>query len=970
MAENIPSEEDSTPHFGMIGREQELHTAVAALQRPPAVVLVEGEAGSGKTRLVQEVMRALNRTTQVQVLLGHCTPLREPLPYEPLVRGLRGVTRLLPQTTLLPPEAAVLSTFLPELDGHVADRAHRPHPDEPHRDLVAEAVRVVLEALKPAILIIEDVHWADEPTREALFLLASNPPAECGLVLTYREDDLNAGQPVLSSSYRLPVASGGAEIRLGPLSEPDITRLVAQELGPSGAEALAHELFKRSAGIPLVVEEDLITLIERRKVVGQAPDGAAVQVALREKGVPRALREAIFERMEPLSAAGLAVVEAAAVVEVASEQTLLTQVAGLSPAEGTRGLIEALKAKVLCEASPARYGFRHVLARQAVYANMLGPVRDMLHGEAVRALEACDPPPLVQIAHHIWARGDTKNWPQAAEAAARQAVALGDDATASSLLHQILDQSGTDPAMRSEAALALAEIAHKATDYTRSVTILRRLLADPRLPELTRGRVRATLATLMVNQAGDITGYREMERAITELMPWPRCAVLSMVGMVLDEHTQTPDQITGWLDKADALLEGDDFPAGEAAVLSARLSVQAGLGDSAAWDAVAALPRGSADPEVHRQMLITLYNVGLSGIRSGLDAQARGLIEECARLTEGGTNPSLESYARTQLLRLDWLGGHWAGVEGRFSELAFRYPGMAMIAPIQGLVCGTTAAARGEWSKALEWFEALVEGREGEVTGDLEGAAARASVQLASGDPARAWATVQPALELLRHSEAWARGCGLLPVAVRAAMACGDDADGARLVDEAIEAQQERTARGFLAPAADAEVSTACGHLLASSDPQAAAAHFGDAEQVWRKMGRPYPRAQAMEARARAVAEASPELAKEGLNAAADVFVQLGATYDAARCRRTAHGGPTGSVRSSVRGRRGYGGQLSPREIEVAQLLATGASNKEIAEVLFLSVRTVEHHVARALSKLGVTERSAVGGALQARSDG
>ncbi|SDS51978.1 regulatory protein, luxR family [Streptomyces sp. TLI_053] len=969
MTGNVTNAEGGDFHFGMVGRERELQAVVAALEHPPAVVLVEGEAGSGKTRLVHEAVRALNGTAQVKALFGHCSPLREPLPYEPIVRGLRGVTKLLPPTTLLAPEAAALSTLLPEIESLVADRALRPGQEQPHRDLVAEAVRVVLQAVGPAILVVEDLHWADEPTREALFLLASNPPADCGLVLTYREEDLGAAKPVLGSSYRLPAVGRGTEVRLRPLSEPDIIRLVTQALGTTGAAALGHTLFERSAGVPLVVEEDLITLTERQEIAGRPSDDVAARVALRESGVPRTLREAIFERMDNLSAAGLAVVEAAAVVEVAADQVLLTRVAGLSPAEGARGLVEALRAKVLCETAPGRYGFRHVLARQAVYTNTLGPVRTVLHGEAVRALEACDPPPLVQIAHHIRARGDMENWPRAAETAARQAIALGDDGAASELLHQLLDQPDTDPKMRSEAALALAEIAHKATDYRRSVEISRRLIADPRLPQLTRARVRATLATLMVNQAGDVAGYREMERAIAELTPWPRYAVLCMVGMVLDEHTQTPDQIAGWLDRADALLEGDDFPSGRAAVLSARLSVRAGLGDSTAWEATDALPRDSADPEVHRQTLITLYNVGLSGIRSGMDERAKALVEECGRLSGQGVNPSLECYARTQLLRLDWLGGHWPGIEKRFDELAFHYPGMAMIAPVRGLVCGITAAARGEWSKALEYYEALADCREGEVTCELEGAAARASVQLASSDPARARATVQPALELLRHAGAWARGSGLVPVAVRAALACGDDAEGARLVDEAVKAQQERLACAFVAPAADAEVSMARGLLLAESDPQASAAHFDDAAQVWRRVGRPYPRAQALEARAGAVAAVSPESAKDELNAVADAFVRLGATYDAARCRRAANGGTTGSAQSSARGRRGYGGQLSPREVEVAQLLAAGASNKEIAGVLFLSVRTVEHHVARALSKLGVTERTAVSDALRARSD-
>ncbi|MFJ3812550.1 AAA family ATPase [Streptomyces sp. NPDC090073] len=944
--------------FAMVGREWEFRVLVDALRRLPAVVLVEGEAGCGKTRLVHEATHALTGDTDTKVLVGPCSPLREPPPYEPIVRGLRGVTKLLAQSALLPPEAEALSSFLPELDSRVQDRPGRPGHEQQRRDPLVEAVRVVLEAAGPAVLVVEDLHWADESTREALFLLASNPPANCGLVFTYRAEDLDAATPVLGSPYRRPAAVAGADIRLRPLSEHDVTQLVAEALGPAAAQ-LGQELFERSAGLPLVVKEDLITLAEQRRRTDRRT-GAAAPVTLRDAEVPRSLQESTFERMNVLNASALAVVEAAAVLETPSAQQLLTQVAGIPPDEGTRGLIDALKAKLLCEVSPGRYGFRHVLARQAVYKNTLGPVRAALHGRAVQVLEACDSPPLAQIAHHTRALGDVQQWLHAADAAAEQAIDLGDDGIASDLLHEILDQPNVDPQMRSKAALALSQIAHKATNYARSVEISRQLLADPRLPRLTRGRVRATLAALLTNQAGDASGFKELQRAIAELMPWPRYAVPGMVGMVLDEYSQTPAQTIDWLDHAEALLEGDDFPAGRAAILSARLAVRARRGDNSAWTEADELPRDSTDPEVHRQTVIALYHVGLAGIRSGLDERARHLLQECVRLTERGANPSLECSARTQLLRLDWLAGHWTGVEERFDELVFQYPDMAMVGHVRDLVCGTMAASRGQWARALEYFEALADCHRGNVTGEMEGAAACASVQLASGDPGKAWETVQPALEAMRRVEAWPQSTGLLPIAAQAAAACGEHQSAAQTIQAAFEAQEQRRSLRRQTPGADAEVSMAQGHLLIETDPQAAATHFEQARRTWQMIGRPYPTARAMEAHARAVADASPEIAQRELARAADTFVRLGATSDAARCRRAAGGNTPGSAPPSTRGRRGYGEQLSPREIEVAQLLATGASNKDIAQVLFLSVRTVEHHVARTLKKLGVTERNAV----------
>jgi DNA-binding NarL/FixJ family response regulator len=93
----------------------------------------------------------------------------------------------------------------------------------------------------------------------------------------------------------------------------------------------------------------------------------------------------------------------------------------------------------------------------------------------------------------------------------------------------------------------------------------------------------------------------------------------------------------------------------------------------------------------------------------------------------------------------------------------------------------------------------------------------------------------------------------------------------------------------------------------------------------------------------------------EHLVEAATVYTGLGATADALRCQQVLRS--LGVEEPSRRGRRGYGNELSPRELEVAELLYRGATNADIAQTLFLSERTVEKHVARVLTKLGTTRQ-------------
>lgn len=265
-------------------------------------------------------------------------------------------------------------------------------------------------------------------------------------------------RPEASAPYRRPVGVGGTEITLSPFTESEVRELAVSVIGPAAATALGGRLFERSQGLPLVAEEDLLTVADR---LARSPaDGAK---ALEDMGVPRALQEALNSRVAVPApeAVAVAVVQAAALLAVPATEELLAAMAGLEEAQAEAGLEAALEASVLSETSPGWYGFGHVLARRAVYDKILGPRRRRLHRRAVYALSDEQPPPLVRIAHHTRQLGDTRAWLPRALAAADQAVAVGDDGIATDLLQQLLAEPTLPVEDRTRTALSLARIAVK-----------------------------------------------------------------------------------------------------------------------------------------------------------------------------------------------------------------------------------------------------------------------------------------------------------------------------------------------------------------------------------------------------------------------------------------------------------------------------------------------------------------------------
>lgn len=362
----------STP---LIGREDELTRLSGVLERARSgearAVLVAGDAGVGKTRLLDEVTgRAAS--AGMTVLTGHCVDLGDVgLPYLPFTEVLGALAqdeRFADALAAYPAVGRLLG------GGAVGDSGGRLRLFEGIAGLLAD-----LSDIAPLLLVLEDLHWADQSSRDLLRFLLSrgilqrsaggSPTHRLAVLASYRADDLHRRhplRPLLAELVRLP---GVERLELRPMADGEVARLVRSLREAPLPDHTVRRIVERAEGNAFYAEELL------------AATGSG------DGGVPSGLADVLLIRFEQLSDTAQQMLRTAAVAGRRVEHDLLRDAVRLPEEELETALREAIGRQLLVPGEGDTYAFRHALAREAVYADLLPGERARLHGAFARLLD-------------------------------------------------------------------------------------------------------------------------------------------------------------------------------------------------------------------------------------------------------------------------------------------------------------------------------------------------------------------------------------------------------------------------------------------------------------------------------------------------------------------------------------------------------------------------------------------------------
>ncbi|MFB4295469.1 AAA family ATPase [Actinomadura sp. NTSP31] len=970
----------------LVGRRDALgalNRALDATATGYGFLALVGEPGAGKTRLLSELADGA-AARKLPYLAGRAAEFEQEMPFGAVVDALDD--RLEDDAPDLSPGALrLLGTIFPSLADRVAGPGGEPARDgaaEGAADPVARyqlhrSVRHLLERLAAPsglVLILDDLHWADDATIELLDHLVRHPPRANVLVaVAYRPAQASPRLAALADAAGLV----GTRVPVEPLSRGEVEEF----LGPQVPRARAESLYKASGGNPFYLEA--LARMGRRgdRVLGA--DG--IEGRDWERGVanltevPPAVRTALQVELSALPPEALLMARGAAVAADVFEPALAAVAAEMAQEDALAALDALTAHDVVRPTSGGRFRFRHPLVRHVAYASTAAGWRFAAHSRVAAQLAELGAPAAVR-AHHVLrsARfGDPEAIGTLVEAA--RAVAPQAPGTAGYWLEAALGlmPDGTDPSGaypdRIQLLMELAHVQAVSGHAEEGRETARTLLGLLPLDDTVRRARTVQLCAVMDRQLGRIHEARalvldELRRITDRQTPE---AVLLRIRLVADRIQRIDTR------GSHAVLETIPESAPQwgpglvAAVAAMRPMVSYGRGEvaEAIAYAEAADQRFSAASDGDfadclDYMVWLLFAEAFLGMYDHAIRHADRLVA----ITRATGQTFILGYMLAGRSRALMLRGRLAEAAADADEATavgreLRSPEVLAYGLIQQCL---TASWAGDHDRALRAAEEAV----ASDTGSGEWWTHMAHVALATAT-INAGRTDEGAEALVAACGDGTRGldfstlvmCAEQLARVRAGQ---DDAAGAAGWADIAEAIAHPALPGDVGLARLARA-----HAVRAAEPARAARLAAEAAGLLAGTGRRLEagRAELAAGTAHAAADERAE-ARERLRAAADVFEEcgmLGLHGQAVREQRrlgvrVPGGGRTAPARGKGRSDLPFG--LSPREHEIALLVAEGCSNQQIAERLYLSVRTVETHLSRVFAKIGVSSRVGVATAM------
>lgn len=953
-----------------------------ALDGNPRLLLISGDSGVGKTRLVTEARRSFDGA---QVLLGQGVEQGElELPYAPLLGALRPLVRdrhpVLEE--LSTGSRAHLATLLPSLGTATGADGTGLSADGQMR--LFESLLELMHRLseqQPLVLVLEDMHWADRSTRAFCAFLARSLIAERMLVLlTYRSDELHRRHPLRPLLAELARLDGARLIGLRPFDRDELAEALTDILGEAPGEDLIERLLARTDGNPLYVEELLAAALDGR--------GAT----------PQSLRDAFMLRIERLGDTAGRAARAIAVGR-AMDESMIARITGITATELREALREAVAEHVLVADDQGRFSFRHALLREVVYDDLLPGERNAMHLELARELEdsgelACaedEAGRVAVIATHYAAAGDQTAALRATIRAAREARrvhAYGEMADLYERAHGLWARVPDAAAVAGIDEVELLEAAANAYaltgDQRHSVMLaeygLRLLDPDSDPVRYARLLVRRGRSRWRLNQAR--AGMDDLERALALLPDEPsaeRARLLSWIARTRSLRGHYREAIREG-EQARAVAEQAGLPVIVGEVLNTLGMARIALGEVEAGEALLREAITLAREQDDLDDLGTAYSnlaefLNLAGrTRDALAVIDEGLQEVRTRVGQAFSWMTMTHSA------LAFEAGEWD------SARASAGPPLSSLAgvPLIFRLLRDAELALGEGDEALARERLAAAEPLVRVTGEAQWhglyGSLRAELHRRGGELDAAQSAVAGALDELEVCTD-----DVMRIARVTAVGAAVEADRALRARDLREPDVEQDALTRLRIHLDRlEAASQDGGaverawLAAGLAEQARATGAADtaalwdaAARCWDALERPYCAALARWRLAEALVAAEQRAtAAEVATGALAVADRLGAGWLAgelhglrARARLEALTATAAGSHASADGAQAGATEelpfgLTPRELQVLTLIAEGATNRQIGGALFMAEKTASVHVSRILTKLGVRSRT------------